>query len=855
MTNFILRGHAAVPDSMPGSAFLERHRVHGILRQALQDFPIAVLAAGAGCGKTQAAYSFLWRDGYRIIWLNLSEKDNDPAHFWDTLLISLNHAQKLMADGLRTIPFPATDALRAEYLRLCAEHADLDARYAVVFDNFQALHNDEISAFVEFCVQNLPLGSRAILCARTRPMLGGAPLLARLPYSLITAEDLAFTEDEFFALFEAQGQHLPLQTLMEFYQRSNGWPFAVGLLCAASKTRRVHRQALWQTTQREIFSYIDQSLFAPLPLPVRKGLIALSLTPSLPFSYLSALTERFGGDGAADLSDLEMFLHPLFLEFLGEKKALLSEEDRRHVLLTAANWSEDNGLPLEATAHFFAISAYSRVVDILLHPDLKHSPAVSAFFLKLVEEAPTTPETENDPHWIALRYIFLPRFLLDLHRYSDCLRAVVVAKERFDHSGEPAEPFVQFGSHMTLALLGLALGVRTHRYDFVDHLYKAQDWALRFPAEPALRPGRYLDMLPRRFVCQVGVDAPPGAFARYIQALRDGNNALMGLPLYADAFRAMALLAACECEYVRGHMQQAMALARQAIDLATTHGRRKMISHGYRFLLLATLGAGDVADLPVLLRTMETMQRNNPQFPGQHLRCDLVMGELYARLGFIERIAGWIKVRFVEEDLSLDMAESARDVRFALCFIDGRYEEALHLARREAFDHPPALLMDALNAAVATAVTQHRLKDFVAAAEALERAYEMAEPHEFIMPFVEYGDVMRGLLAEIGASHLSRIPAEWQQNVRRKAFHYAKIQRMAVHALLESFGARPSIDLTERQHDMLQDIASGLTRNEIAAKRFISVNTVKTTIQAVYTKLNAKNSVEALRIAQELQLL
>jgi DNA-binding NarL/FixJ family response regulator len=54
---------------------------------------------------------------------------------------------------------------------------------------------------------------------------------------------------------------------------------------------------------------------------------------------------------------------------------------------------------------------------------------------------------------------------------------------------------------------------------------------------------------------------------------------------------------------------------------------------------------------------------------------------------------------------------------------------------------------------------------------------------------------------------------------------------------------------------MLLDISNGLTRNEIAAKRFISVNTVKSTIQAVYTKLNAKNSAEAIRIGREKRLI
>lgn len=54
------------------------------------------------------------------------------------------------------------------------------------------------------------------------------------------------------------------------------------------------------------------------------------------------------------------------------------------------------------------------------------------------------------------------------------------------------------------------------------------------------------------------------------------------------------------------------------------------------------------------------------------------------------------------------------------------------------------------------------------------------------------------------------------------------------------------IRLTRREHEILQQMAKGLTREEIAAKFFISAETVKMHVKNSYRKLKAKNKVDAI---------
>ena len=55
-----------------------------------------------------------------------------------------------------------------------------------------------------------------------------------------------------------------------------------------------------------------------------------------------------------------------------------------------------------------------------------------------------------------------------------------------------------------------------------------------------------------------------------------------------------------------------------------------------------------------------------------------------------------------------------------------------------------------------------------------------------------------------------------------------------------------NVKLTNRENEILQLLAKGMNRNEIAAKLFISDETVKMHTKNLYRKLKARNKIDAL---------
>ena len=87
---------------------------------------------------------------------------------------------------------------------------------------------------------------------------------------------------------------------------------------------------------------------------------------------------------------------------------------------------------------------------------------------------------------------------------------------------------------------------------------------------------------------------------------------------------------------------------------------------------------------------------------------------------------------------------------------------------------------------------------------------------------------------------------EWLDYIYTKANSFSRrVKQIRKHKLVE----RSAVHLTSRRKEILKDMVDGLSVNEIAEKRQISKNTVKTHVKNIYSDLGAMNRSDAVRIA------
>jgi LuxR family maltose regulon positive regulatory protein len=138
----------------------------------------------------------------------------------------------------------------------------------------------------------------------------------------------------------------------------------------------------------------------------------------------------------------------------------------------------------------------------------------------------------------------------------------------------------------------------------------------------------------------------------------------------------------------------------------------------------------------------------------------------------------------------------------------------------------------------------YMLDDDRDAIASVERALDLAEPDGLISPFlwVNCSDL------------LERHP------------HHETAHRSFVTEILDALSGgepesgdrrvgSPDVSLSETELRVLRFLPTNLTAAEIASEIYVSVNTVKTHMRNIYTKLNAHSRGEAVEFARELGLL
>jgi LuxR family maltose regulon positive regulatory protein len=228
-------------------------------------------------------------------------------------------------------------------------------------------------------------------------------------------------------------------------------------------------------------------------------------------------------------------------------------------------------------------------------------------------------------------------------------------------------------------------------------------------------------------------------------------------------------------------------------------------------------------------------------------------------------VANWLKVEFEESALASQLADFGNLARAKIYCLDKRYYDVLPFIQSQENgkengkgkfkDKNSFVLLGRLDLKALEAVCLYQIGDREKAMAALEEAYGLALSNDLTMPFVELGKDMRTLTAAAIKDKNHGIPKEWLETINRKSATYAKRLAFIVAEYRKNHGSRDDLHLSSREMEVLNDLYRGLSRSEIAANRNLSLNTVKSVLGMVYTKLDADNTIDAIRVALERQLI
>jgi DNA-binding CsgD family transcriptional regulator len=112
-----------------------------------------------------------------------------------------------------------------------------------------------------------------------------------------------------------------------------------------------------------------------------------------------------------------------------------------------------------------------------------------------------------------------------------------------------------------------------------------------------------------------------------------------------------------------------------------------------------------------------------------------------------------------------------------------------------------------------------------------------------------YGGLVAAVFAAVGIWLGLRLTRRTESVVVREVMVPAPVNFVRDQSKLESLG------ITPRELEILALIAEGLSNKEIAARVYVSENTVKTHSSRVFDKLGARRRTQAVQMGKELRLI
>jgi len=833
------------------SFHFERPRLNGLFLEAAK-YPLVVVCAGAGYGKTTAVHDFLKGYDARKAWIQLSERDNVGGRFWESYTHSVSKLNKTLAAAISNIGFPDTREKLHHYKSLIKETAAVEKRVLVI-DDYHCIEDRSVLRFIEEgFLRNMLKGSTVVVISRSISHLNVAGMTYRDQIFNINESDLRFTENELSGYFRRMGISFQTDSLYEIMQDTEGWAFAINLIARSYQRAPGYGGYVRNAMKTNIFLFLETEIWTEISDRLQNFLVRLSLIDHLSVDLINQLAEKEEGF-TAELEKQSAYvrldsyinaylIHPLFLEFLTTKQTLLTEEQKRETYVIAGDWCNRNGFRIDALSYYEKIADYQSIVKMFFGMPIQIPFDVCRYAAPMFENA--QPQE-----------FFSVEFLAEMHvRTCVCqglmqksLELVKYYEEKF--LGLPENNNIK---RRTLARLYICwaylrglMGITDDVIDFDIYLRKAAECV-----STSVDPGHFRSHCPAVWVICIG-STRKGALEEYIDVANHAQKHLMKSNL-RGFMSGEAELAQGALEFYRGSMGTAETFTALALKKAREYKQFETVHRALFLSLRFAAAQGNFARAEQALKETKA-QLDETGYVNRFKDYDISLSWYYCLLGLPEKMTEWLQEDFSSYGHAAFVENFWNQIKARFCYATRNFPPLLaHIEEMKARE---SFLFERIEMFVMEACIYYKMKDKEKAFAALRAAYTDALSNNIVMPFIEMGKDMRTLASAFLKEGDGAIPESWLEEINRKSASYAKRKAHVISDYIQANRITDNPAITPRETDILGDLSHGLSRTEIASSRNLSINTVKMVINSLYFKLGAENLADVIRIAAKRKMI
>lgn len=819
---------------MKNAKILERARINTVLA-AVYDYPLTILEAPMGYGKTTAVKRFIEAEKLRAFWFTFTDLRNSEEAFWNKFSDAIADIDGQAGFALRSLGIPVDAPQMEKVLRILSDVA-FGEKLLMVLDDYQHIRDMGLNNLILRLAQEELDELRILLVTRDTTNINFVELLSKGLCCLISRQHLRFTRPEIQAYCRMMLDGINDEDLCKICEYTDGWiSFIYIILLGLENGIPVGMN----TTIEEM---VEKALFAPYDMQTRDFLLKLSVMEDFTAKQAEFVTgnenarlqlKKLGRENAFvfyNEKSKTYKIHSVLLDYLRLKKSFTKEE-ACELYMRLGEWYLENQQFQIAYGYLNRAGQGERILSHL-----------------------------NDPQ----------NFRYELINFTG-------AEEMFDHM-PPAVLFQYPFAYLQYIFYSLIQGKKSMATGWTEQLGGLQSHYEKLDGIDEAYRNRVLGevLYVRKFTLFNHITQIK-ALDKEIIRLLDGQNSYLALREYgytfgsphyvyiyfreAGSFRALSEMLSEYVEYTAfsngcGTGGDSLALAEYALEtgdfdkveqnslLAIEKAEplsQTSIIICAKFCLIRLYIAQ--CRLPDALELLEQMQLDVEKMnrPLYNTTLDLCRGYIFSSICSPERIPSWLQTcdmtvaNFYYQGIAYNYLVYGKAVMASKKYakleaLTGQFRKYFSLYSNQ---------LGLIHNQVFEAVAKSNLYGTSTGAAVLEAALNEARDDRLIMPFVESAPHIIAMLQLIIRNNAGD---EYVKHILALCRKYEKT--------IQGLSYQP-IPLSQREIDILSLAAEGLSRKELAAHLHISEETAKTHFKNIYQKLGVNSKIAAIKIAND----
>lgn len=813
--------------------FLQRERINKILAN-LFDYPLTIVEAPMGYGKTTAVRNFLKAAGHQPIWITFQPETGFIDYYWHKFATAVSRIDQASGETLKQLGFPVDVPQMDQVISVLSDMVS-DEKIILVLDDYHLTNSEPLNRLVALIVSEGIENFTLILITRNTVHLNSAELVAKGYCQLINQDLLKFTEAEVRDYCLMMMDTISEKDVQQVNDYAGGWITLTYMLLLGLE------QGIPVGLNMTIEELINQTIFSGYDNTIQDFLIQLSVMDAFTEEQARFITsEAKAGVILGQLKKENSFIyfdeinksyqiHHVLLDFLRTRQRF-SPEQRQMVYYRLGEWYLMQQEFPKAYRYFYQAGADRRILEHLNNPEnirneLAEFDGAGELFAK-------TPIAVLHQYPLA----YLQHILVSLLRGNDetaavCCQQLAELEQYFTALDDHTRP----DKNRILAELNIVrkftlfnhVEASTARNDLIIELLNGeQSYIMQRDNEftfgsPHLLYNYFRD---------------PGAFEKTAALV---IKKFPVYPRYANGNgTGSEHLARAEFALETGNWTEAQINSDKAIYKARTKEQYSIIICANFNLIRLEIFQGHINDALNRFRELEKeiLAVKNPIF---NTTLDICKGYIYACLDQVEKIPFWLQIGNMTTADLFYQGVAFNYLVYGKAVVASRNFVKLEVLV-ESFGEYFSLYHNQLgfiHNGIFDAIAKYHLNGLGAGQKVLNRVLTEAQPDGIVMPFVENAPQLLPMLKASAAEH----PED--------PYRHKLVSLSESYCQSLKNGELFRVTLTQREHEVLLLTARGLKREEIANRLFIAPGTVKTHLQNVYKKLEVNGKSAAIKTA------